>query len=140
MSTPAAAPPGTAESPSTFSLCSYDEVPNRTAKALELKGVGKGGAIETRPLVIVRWDDKVYGYINHCPHTPTQLDARIPGQFFNEEHSYLMCDKHGALFEVDTGECFDGPCQGQALSKLSIEVIGGEICLTGIQLVDAAED
>ncbi|MGD0679108.1 MAG: Rieske 2Fe-2S domain-containing protein [Polyangiaceae bacterium] len=132
-------PEGTAEAKSHFALCSVDDVPNRTAKPIALKGLNAKGEIETCPLVIVRWDDQFYGYINACPHTPTALDARAPGQFFNQERSHLMCDRHGALFEVDTGLCLDGPCVGEGLPPLSIKVIDGSICLADVQMVERDE-
>lgn len=123
--------PGT----STFPLCHYDEIDNRSAKAIALRGVNAQGDIETCPLVLVRWDEQVYGYINRCPHTPVQLDGRVTGAFFNSERSHLMCDKHGALFDVDTGVCLDGPCEGQGLTPLSLAVIDGAICLTNVRTV-----
>jgi nitrite reductase/ring-hydroxylating ferredoxin subunit len=124
---------------SHYALCGLADVANRTAKGIALQGVNASGAVETCPLVIVRWDDKVYGYINTCPHTPVQLDARSPGRFFNPERSHLMCEKHGALFEVDTGLCLDGPCEGQGLVPLSLQVVDGSICLSNVQMVDVKE-
>lgn len=123
--------------PTHFSLCRLDEIANRSAKGIALQGVGANGTIETCPLLIVRWDDQVYGYINTCPHTPVQLDGRSSGQFFNQEHSHLMCEKHGALFEVDTGLCLDGPCEGKGLTPLSLEVTDGAVRLSNVRYVDA---
>ena len=34
----------------------------------------------------------------------------------------LLCNMHGALFEVDTGYCVDGPCSGDSLTRLPIEI------------------
>lgn len=119
-----------------YPLCSYDELPNRSAKAITLTGAGATGAVESLPLIVVRWDDQVYGYINRCPHASVPLDERVPGRFFNPEHSYLICDRHGALFEVDTGECFDGPCQGKGLTVLRVGVIDGMVCLLGVKYVE----
>jgi nitrite reductase/ring-hydroxylating ferredoxin subunit len=127
------------ETASQYALCKFDEVPNRTAKSIALKGVNASGGVEMCPLVIVRWDDSVYGYINNCPHTPVQLDGRSPGQFFNQERSHLMCEKHGALFEVDTGLCLDGPCEGEGLTPLSVCVVDGAICLSNVRFVETPE-
>jgi nitrite reductase/ring-hydroxylating ferredoxin subunit len=122
-----------------YPLCRIDEVPDRTAKAIELRGINPHGEVDTCPIIVVRWAEQVYGYINTCPHKPTQLDASRPGKFWNEEHSHLMCDKHGAIFEVDTGMCLDGPCQGKGLTPLSVQVIDGEVCLTGVQVVETPD-
>ncbi len=129
----------TASSPteSTHPLCRYDDIPNRSAKSIALRGVNSQGAIETCHLLIVRWDDTVYGYINVCPHTPAPLDGRGTGQFFNPERTHLMCQKHGALFDVDTGVCLDGPCEGEGLTPLRLAVIDGDVCLTHVRTVEA---
>lgn len=124
----------------TYPLCHVDDLPLRGAKAIALEGLNAQGEIETCPLIVVRWDESVFGYINTCPHKPTQLDARIPGEFFNPERSHLMCDKHGALFEVDTGLCLDGPCQGEGLQKLSLEVVNGSVCLTNVTVVETPDE
>jgi nitrite reductase/ring-hydroxylating ferredoxin subunit len=50
-----------------------------------------------------------------------------------------MCDKHGALFEVDTGLCLDGPCEGKGLSPLSLQVVDGSICIANVRVVETAE-
>lgn len=123
----------------TWPLCAYSEVENNSAKGVSLKGVNSKGEVDSVPLIVVRWEDKVHAYVNNCPHTPTQLDGSHPGQFFNEDKSFLMCDKHGATFQIDSGECFEGPCQGRVLTKLPCEVINDQICLTGVKLVDAED-
>ena len=33
----------------------------------------------------------------------------------------LMCAHHVAMFRLDDGECFDGPCQGSRLTPIEIE-------------------
>jgi nitrite reductase/ring-hydroxylating ferredoxin subunit len=122
---------------SPYPLCRFDELADRSATGIELRGVNGTGAIETCPLVLVRWDGQVFGYINTCPHTPVRLDGRSSGHFFNAERSHLMCEKHGALFEVDTGLCLDGPCEGKGLTPLSLEIVDGNVCLTNVRYVDA---
>jgi nitrite reductase/ring-hydroxylating ferredoxin subunit len=134
MSATAQANPETAP---RYVLCRFDDITNRSAKRIPLEGVNAQGEVETCPLVVVRWDEQVFGYINTCPHTPVQLDGRSPGQFFNSERSHLMCEKHGALFEVDTGMCLDGPCEGESLTPLSLEVVDGNVCLANVRYVDA---
>lgn len=122
-----------------YALCAYDEIPNRTAKAISIQGVNAKGEVESCPLVLVRWDDDVFGYINICPHQAVQLDAGVPGQFFNPERSHLLCERHGAMFEVDTGLCLDGPCEGKGLTPLSLEIVDGSVCLANVRTVEVDE-
>ncbi|HZM08341.1 MAG TPA: Rieske (2Fe-2S) protein, partial [Methylocella sp.] len=48
----------------------------------------------------------------------------------------LRCGRHGARFEIDTGICVDGPCQGASLESVALAVIQGDVCLCGIALVE----
>lgn len=41
-----------------------------------------------------------------------------------------MCHAHGARFEPDTGLCVQGPCRGQYLQRVNLEIgAQGEIRL-----------
>jgi len=52
-----------------------------------------------------------------------------------------MCGKHGALFELGTGQCLEGPCKGRSLTPVALTIIDGEVCATGVTLVaDEEED
>jgi nitrite reductase/ring-hydroxylating ferredoxin subunit len=48
-------------------------------------------------------------------------------QFLTSDKSLIQCASHGALFEIESGECITGPCQGQALLALAIEIKEGFI-------------
>ena len=41
-----------------------------------------------------------------------------------------MCATHGAIFEVDTGLCIDGPCIGDSLRSLEANILEGEVVIT----------
>lgn len=58
---------------------------------------------------VIRFDGKLYGWLNHCPHTGSPLDWQ-PGQFFSEDGKLLVCHTHHALFDPASGACLDGPC------------------------------
>ena len=36
----------------------------------------------------------------------------------------ILCSSHGALFEKDAGRCLAGPCAGERLRPMPLEVIG----------------
>ena len=41
----------------------------------------------------------------------------------------IRCVMHGALFDIDTGECVAGPCMGHGLQSLAIRVLSGYVLL-----------
>ena len=71
---------------------------------------------------VVRYQGKVHAYVNACPHMgwPLNLQADV---FFAPFAPLLQCVSHGALFEPDSGKCVAGPCFGQRLQSLDVEVI-----------------
>lgn len=68
----------------------------------------------------VRFQGKVYGYVNRCAHIPIELDWNH-GDFFDVTGQYLICATHGAHYQPESGFCVFGPCRGQALEALPIE-------------------
>ena len=83
----------------------------------------------------IKYDGAVYAYVNSCPHRGTELDWQ-PGEVFEESGLYLMCATHGALFAPDSGLCVGGPCQGERLRSLLIEVVGNEVRLSVPDKID----
>ena len=68
---------------------------------------------------VVRYDGKVYGYLNRCAHVPIELDW-AEGEFFESSGLYLMCSTHGALYVPESGECAGGPCKGGRLRPIAV--------------------
>jgi nitrite reductase/ring-hydroxylating ferredoxin subunit len=85
---------------------------------------------------VVRKANRIRAYLNRCPHAGHALDLK-PGQFLTPDRSLIVCSSHGALFEIDTGHCVDGPCAGESLVAIPIELIGGHVLLAeGVNTVD----
>jgi nitrite reductase/ring-hydroxylating ferredoxin subunit len=78
---------------------------------------------------LVRVGDAVHAYLNRCPHALRQLNFR-PDGFLSPDGTLIQCSSHGAQFEKDTGLCVAGPCVGESLRRLPIELVNGEIRLT----------
>lgn len=102
-------------------LCTLEDVPDR----------GSAGFIatfgETRIAVLaVRQGDDVFVYENNCPHIGSPLDFQ-PGQFLNIERTHIICSTHGALFQINDGQCISGPCEGDQLSPLATTVRDGRV-------------
>ena len=72
---------------------------------------------------VVRCGDEVRGYINHCPHAGHPLNLR-PHRFLTADGAMIVCSSHGALFEKEAGICLAGPCAGERLRPVPLEVRG----------------
>lgn len=77
---------------------------------------------------VVRVNDQVRGFINSCPHAHHPLNFK-PHQFLTADGSLILCASHGALFEKLTGYCVAGPCAGQSLRTVPLEVTDGYVML-----------
>ena len=100
-------------------LCPLDQLPDNTARGFELRG---------QAIFVVRKNGKLYGYLNRCPHLGVQLQW-LPDQFLDRDAELIQCSTHGALFLIEDGQCVAGPCSGQQLQPLSIEVRDATIYL-----------
>jgi nitrite reductase/ring-hydroxylating ferredoxin subunit len=76
----------------------------------------------------VRYDGKVYAYLNRCAHIPVELDW-MDGEFFDYSKLYLICATHGAAYLPDNGLCVQGPCPGKRLTPVVVEERDGHIFL-----------
>lgn len=72
---------------------------------------------------VVRSGNAVRGFVNRCPHAGHPLNLR-PHRFLTPDRAMILCSSHGALFEKDAGECLAGPCAGERLRAVPLEVIG----------------
>ena len=75
---------------------------------------------------LARHHGKLVAYENRCRHLPVSLDF-FDGHFFTHDGQHFVCHNHNALYEPLTGLCIQGPCEGQSLKALAIEVAGGDV-------------
>jgi len=75
---------------------------------------------------VVRYDGKVYAYLNRCAHVPIELDW-AEGEFFESSGLYLMCSTHGAIYVPESGFCAGGPCRGGRLRPIPVVERDGQI-------------
>jgi nitrite reductase/ring-hydroxylating ferredoxin subunit len=101
-------------------LCQIGDIPENGAKGFP----GPDGAFTG--LVAVRQGDAVYVYENACPHIGTPLDW-TPDRFLSADGKMLICATHGAQFEIATGVCVWGPCQGDRLTPVAFSVRDGVV-------------
>lgn len=79
---------------------------------------------------VVRTATGVAAYVNTCPHAGHPLNFR-PNKFLTPDRNLILCASHGALFARDNGLCIAGPCPGQSLRAVPIEVLGDYVLLAG---------
>jgi nitrite reductase/ring-hydroxylating ferredoxin subunit len=79
-------------------------------------------------LILHRDGDAVRAWLNVCPHAGRRLDW-APGRFLKSKDGLLVCAVHGASFELQHGGCVAGPCRGDALRAVTIEVRDGAVFL-----------
>ena len=121
-----------------YVVCSMSDIPSQRARGFELMKV-EDGVEKPFNLIVVRWGRQVFGYVNLCPHDGVKLDWER-NQFLDPNGIRLMCGKHGALFELGTGVCIEGPCKGRSLIPVALSVIDNDICVTGVTLAEEEED
>ena len=77
---------------------------------------------------VVRRGDVVRAYVNHCPHAGFPLNW-APDRFLAPTGQFILCSMHGAVFEMETGLCISGPCDGRMLRSLPVRVERGYVML-----------
>jgi nitrite reductase/ring-hydroxylating ferredoxin subunit len=111
--------------PARHLICVLDDLPDPGTREFSV-GAGEW---PVRGFV-VHYQGELHAYLNRCPHAGHLLNWQS-NSFFAPEGSLLICTSHGALFRANTGECIAGPCVGQSLRSIEIEVVDGQILLRG---------
>ncbi|WP_456640515.1 Rieske (2Fe-2S) protein [Bradyrhizobium sp. USDA 10063] len=122
-----------------YAICGFNDIPSQRARGFYLMRVDENGSPSPWSIVVVRWGKRVFGYLNKCPHDGVNLDWER-NQFLDPNGMRLMCGKHGTTFELSTGRCLEGPCKGSGLIPITLTVLDGDICVTGVRLVEEEDD
>ena len=104
-------------------LCNIDEIADPGSRGFEIKHGRK-----QLSLFAVHRDGVFTAFINRCPHTGVNLEWQ-EDRFLDLDNHYIQCATHDALFETESGLCIAGPCVGQSLHAVSIDIIDGQIHL-----------
>ena len=83
---------------------------------------------DAESLILLRDGDQIRAWLNICPHAGRRLDW-APGEFLKSKDGLLVCAAHGASFELQRGECVGGPCRGESLRAVAVEVRDGAVWL-----------
>jgi nitrite reductase/ring-hydroxylating ferredoxin subunit len=101
-------------------LCRIEEIPDGGSMGFPAAPGGFTG------LMAIRQGDKVRVYVNACPHIGTPLDW-VPGRFLTADGTRIICATHGAEFAIESGLCVQGPCRGDSLEAVVVELREGTI-------------
>ena len=94
---------------------------------VEMEAVLNGDA---ESLILYRDGQQVRAWLNVCPHAGRRLDW-APGKFLKSKEGHLVCAAHGASFELVNGDCIAGPCRGDSLRSVAVEVRDGQVVVGG---------
>ena len=106
-------------------------MPLITLDSIEDGGFAEAEALldgDAESLIIHRSGASVRAWLNVCPHAGRRLDW-APGKFLKSKEGHLICAAHGASFELERGDCIAGPCRGDSLRAVEVEVRDGQVVL-----------
>lgn len=102
-------------------LCALDDIPEGNCRGFQLE--------KFLSIFAVRKNGGLYLYKNNCPHAGLELNW-MPDRFLDRDGKYIICSAHGAMFTIENGECFAGPCAGAYLESVEFRLVDGLIYLT----------
>lgn len=109
-------------------LCRLDEISDGGATAVDARLADDGAdPAQSSSVILLRRGEQVRGYLNVCPHAGRRLDY-APGKFLLKDDT-LICAVHGATFNQADGLCIGGPCRGEHLREVAVQVHGGVVHL-----------
>jgi nitrite reductase/ring-hydroxylating ferredoxin subunit len=106
--------------PRQRALCRLEELADGTSKGFPPPPGGLTG------LFAIRHGDTVRAYVNECPHIGTPLNW-VADRFLSADGSLIVCATHGAEFRISDGQCLRGPCFGDRLEPVVVEIRDGTI-------------
>ena len=108
--------------PSNVLICSIVDVTEGMARGFTVAG-------QRQKVIVLRKNDQLHAYWDACPHyTGGTPMAWKSDAYLNGEGTHLACHSHGALFDIETGDCVLGPCLGQSLTRIDLNITAkGEV-------------
>ena len=106
-------------------LCDLKDLPQRCSRGFSVKT-----CFGYEDIFVVHKQGRLFAYRNSCPHTGVPLEW-VPDQFLDLDGSFIECATHGALFTIEEGKCVSGPCAGDSLQPVRLDVDDGVVYLLG---------
>ena len=109
----------------TRRLCALAALPDGRATVID-----EPGARLEETILLVRRGAHVAGFVNQCPHMGFALDWKAE-RIALDGGAFVRCIHHNAVFRVADGVCVSGPCPGERLTAVALEIDAGEVVLVG---------
>jgi nitrite reductase/ring-hydroxylating ferredoxin subunit len=101
-----------------------DDLPDPGARGFDPEGLGRD------TLFVVRSGALIHAWRDACPHFGDTPMAWRKDAYLNGDGTRIVCHAHGAQFDIASGECLFGPCLGQRLTPVVIDLTrDGDIVL-----------
>jgi nitrite reductase/ring-hydroxylating ferredoxin subunit len=109
-------------------LTRIDEIADGDSRGFDPTGSGRD------TLFVVRQGNALHAYRNACPHIDGAPMAWRKDAYLSGDRQHIVCHAHGARFDIASGVCVLGPCEGQALTPVTLQIhSSGEIELAAQQ-------
>jgi len=118
-----------------YAICDRRDIRDRMGKSFPLMRMWTDGKTRPWDVFICRFGKQYFAYENACPHSGQRLDWEKNNFFEPNYLKVLQCGKHGAIFDVETGVCTKGPCEGSRLVQIPCIVDEDDVCLLNVNLV-----
>jgi nitrite reductase/ring-hydroxylating ferredoxin subunit len=99
-------------------LCSLYEIDDGGSRGFDPKGEGRD------TVFVVRQGERVHAWRDSCPHIDGAPMAWRKDAYLSGDRSRIVCSAHGARFDIETGVCTLGPCLGQSLTGVPLDIDG----------------
>lgn len=110
--------------PPNARLCHLSELPDGGSRGFDPRHTGQD------TMLIVRQGERVFAWADRCPHHGTPMAWR-KNAYLNAAGDRIVCAAHGAQFTIDTGLCTLGPCRGDSLTAIGLQIDpNGDVHLT----------
>ena len=96
-------------------LCHINDLPDGGSRGFDPLCRGQD------TLLVVRRGQRLSAYADACPHHGTPMAWRKDA-YLNAAGDRIVCAAHGALFDIETGLCVQGPCLGDSLAPITLIV------------------
>lgn len=97
-------------------LCRLRDLTDGRSRGFDPRGIGRD------TVFVVRRGEALHAYRDACPHQGGTPMAWRKDAYLNGDGTRIVCHAHGAQFDISSGVCVLGPCLGQALEPVKVEV------------------
>jgi nitrite reductase/ring-hydroxylating ferredoxin subunit len=113
-------------------LCALEDVPRDNGREVFF-----GEGEKAFRVVLFRLDTsdeaspELRAYINECPHFFIQynFNAETFCVYEIDGQKDLMCAHHTAMFHLDDGRCYEGPCLGKRLIEVPVKLTNRQVVI-----------